>query len=203
MGMGSRKKNLNHNSHYPILSPLQVRNISNDLSRPLRVYFCGHSLGAALTVLAALDLAVNLNYILDAMEVVYGDGEDNTCDTKTRIKEKSNLNDNSNQESSKISVKKPFPNGNIHPQHTNTSTPSSKSKKKAHQSSEINSVELSSFYPGKEDVKGSILGTGQGSGRDANSAQKMNAENRKVSKWESPTIAVYTYGGTYVIASSE
>ena len=192
IGAGIGRKNLNRSQH-PILSPLQVKNITNDLSRPLRVCFCGHSLGAALTVLAALDLSVNLNYILDAIETVYGEADDSSNEAKTKIKEKSPLNDI--QESSKNSVKKLFTIYNAHPQHSNTSTPSSKSKRNSQQSTDINSVELTSFYTEKEDTGGSIKGPGQGS-REGSSALKIRAECRKASKWESPTIAVYTYGGT-------
>ena len=188
IGAGTGRKTLNRSQH-PILSPFQVRNITNDLSRPLRVCFCGHSLGAALTVLAALDLSVNLNYILDAIETVYGEAEDSNNEAKTRIKEKSPLNDI--QETSKNSVKKLFTINNAQPQHSNTSTPSSKSKRNAHQGTDINSVELTSFYTEKEDIGGSVQGSREGS-----SVLKRRAECRKASKWESPTIAVYTYGGT-------
>ena len=199
MGIGRNKENLK--SQHPILSPLQVRNITNDLSKPLRVYFCGHSLGAALTVLAALDLSVNLNYILDAIETVYGDGEDNFNEIKTKIKTKSSFNEYPNQESSKNSVKKLFAVDNILPQNISVSTPSTKIKKNVPQSSEMNSVELTSFYT-EEDNMGGIgvgVGVGQGAGqgnKDDSSTNEKKAGSPRAPKWESPTIAVYTYGGT-------
>lgn len=52
------------------ISQNQFQSISNELSKPLKIYFCGHSLGAALAVLAALDVSVNLNYIVDAIKTV-------------------------------------------------------------------------------------------------------------------------------------
>ena len=161
----------------------------------MRVYFCGHSLGAALTVLAALDLSVNLNYILDAIETVYGDGEDNSNEIKTRIKTKSSFNENLNQESSKNSAKKQFAVNNNLPQNISVSTPSSKNRKNVPQSSDMNSVELTSFYTEKDDMGGLGQGAGQGN-KDASSADKKKAGYLRAPKWESPTIAVYTYGGT-------
>lgn len=194
MGTGRNNGNLKSQQH-PILSPLQVRNITNDLSKPLRVYFCGHSLGAALTVLAALDLSVNLNYILDAIETVYSDGDDNSNDIKTRIKTKSSFNENLSQESSKNSTKKVFYVNDNLPQNISVSTPSSKNRRNVPLSSNMNSVELTSFYTEKDDMGGVGQGAGQGN-KDASSADKKKAGCPRAPKWESPTIAVYTYGGT-------
>ena len=208
-GMSLGMNNGHLKPQHPILSPLQVRNITNDLSKPLRVYFCGHSLGAALTVLAALDLSVNLNYILDAIETVYGDGEeDNSNEIKTKMNTKSSFNENPNQESSKNSVKKLFPVNNNLPENIGVSTPSSKVKKNVPQStemknvpqsSEMNSVELTSFYTAKDNMGGIGMGVGQGAGqgnKDTSSTDKKNTGSPRAPKWESPTIAVYTYGGT-------
>jgi hypothetical protein len=52
------------------ISQNQLQSISNELSKPLKIYFCGHSLGAALAVLAALDISVNMNYIVDAIKTI-------------------------------------------------------------------------------------------------------------------------------------
>lgn len=64
-------QNVNLNYAYPKLSQNQLKSISHELSKPLRLYFAGHSLGAALAVLAALDVSVNMNFIIDAIKSVY------------------------------------------------------------------------------------------------------------------------------------
>jgi hypothetical protein len=61
----------NTNNEHSNISQSQLQSISYELSKPLRLYFCGHSLGAALAVLAALDVSVNMNYIVDAIKTTY------------------------------------------------------------------------------------------------------------------------------------
>ena len=75
-----------------------MKSIIKELKKPLRVYFCGHSLGAALAVLAALDLSVNLNYILDALETVYGlsDGNNKTYNDSFNHNYNNNYNNDNN-----------------------------------------------------------------------------------------------------------
>ena len=92
----SSKNELNFNT----VSPVTMKNILKELKKPLRVYFCGHSLGAALAVLAALDLSVNLNYILDALEIVYGDRITDENESNNSYHDKTFVNKSNNNRSS-------------------------------------------------------------------------------------------------------
>lgn len=46
-----------------------VDNILHDIVPPIKLHFCGHSLGGALAQLAALDISINLTAILRAIRV--------------------------------------------------------------------------------------------------------------------------------------
>jgi hypothetical protein len=184
----------------PFLSPLQQRNVRRELSKPLRVYFSGHSLGAALTVLAALDLSVNLNYILDAIESVYGDSDLRASREYSRYPYSASKSNPSN-----------FSNNSTYSTYERGTTGTYGSTRRFNSQ---NSHPQSHCAPRQQ---GQAQGQGQGQGQGVNS--RSNADEGRVygiggidgksggknaekdmkktahTKWATPTIAVYTYGG--------
>jgi Lipase (class 3) len=173
----------------PVLSPLQQRSVRRQLSKPLRVYFSGHSLGAALTVLAALDLSVNLNYILDAIESVYGDGAVRTTREYSKYPysaSKSNPPNFSNDSTCRTYER------------VATGTYGSSRRFNSQESHSHSAPIQLGLGPNSRSyaAEGRVCGIG---GIDGISGRK-NAEMKEMKevthpKWATPTIAVYTYGG--------
>jgi Lipase (class 3) len=182
----------------PFLSPLQQRSVRRELSKPLRVYFSGHSLGAALTVLAALDLSVNLNYILDAIESVYGDSALRASREYSRYPfgaSRSNTSNFSNDStyrtyergtSGTYGSTRRFNSQDSHP-HSHSAPRQQGQAKGRGQGQGLKS--RSNADEGRAYGIGGI--DGKSGGKNAEKDMKKTAHT----KWATPTIAVYTYGG--------
>ena len=171
-----------------VLTAQQVRTIEKEISRPLRVYFCGHSLGAALTVLAALDLSVNLNYILDAIELIYGRNND-VCMRSAYVGIKNyNSHERKHEMSNAKDCEREARRYNVLPSHSKDQYDDSAATHTTNDPSDKFQVEAEAEAANS---RNSVGRSNKPYKSDRLSILKENASN----KWEVPTIAVYTYGG--------
>jgi hypothetical protein len=160
------------NNEHSNISQSQLQSISYELSKPLRLYFCGHSLGAALAVLAALDVSVNMNYIVDAIKTTY-----------------ENASHNNIGEIDREGI----------PNHSDVGNFVSNKHENQNDHDMNNSQKLKVGLSKKSEGYRSLGSTDVSVNRSFNETNSRASKGFPCDvRWEVPTLAVYTYGGEVV-----